>query len=1111
MLIQSPSADSIISILLRCRTLPCFDECFGTVVEHFVKSDASRRSHAYSTILRNILPHDLVEHPEIQQQILLDLEKALQGNDAQWSTIYDILSNSNLIATKPALEVPPLQPIQGRVLANIMACLSLEEQHGNAMKGLKLALTRQPTTKHLFSSYIHLPTLMNRLLLLADSSDETTADEAARLITIVKKLSAQSDDPGMDLSSMEIVRRQLAGEDEALQISSVIELARDALKKSGREHDVLTVNAVFPTADQWENALSPFRQVFPAISLALTSSFQGFVFLVSRDRKRSTGGLPRDSEGFSDILRLTILVTELLDIISMDSLNVQQQESLYLYYPQALQIAQDKINIEKANSVWIHSLAEVVQEMIDVVNRGQKHISAWIAKGNQGDLANQATLISCWLGQLEQLDGSSVEMLNLGRTFTGIMSEAVDVIGIAALMKRFNSPVEMARSLTVKSASLLVLCQDALGSSPAGRRLCNELVADATGMDFNNEDDGLCLIFPDLVCMANQISALRRLVPLNLLIQGEEALIENIPSQRLIFLVQRLLSVSCFRERTMGLQSELLVTLACVLPHLKDLYGEFWQSTVDMVNDYFKSFDDITQDVPLHAALRLYSRLLALTKQDCNEDLQETFAEKKAAIESSLVGIITLFDGEDDTGVGCFPSLPSTEIYPQRDQPLEITIALLVRQVQGLKFDHLEDILELYPLLSSGYRDIQGASYGMIRRSLPAIEEERSIEAVLSKAPTHLPEELLSLLLDAPSRDAFIDAIESTDAIWINIRRYLLSWKVVFEHFSSASSLVRGSFVIDVKDYGHLDHFLAFACGLLRISSGKPIDAAKFNVTDFCLDDATTLEKEASWLAIHVYYLSLLHLPGLCKTWWIEQKNRIKTPLENWSQKHICPHIISASLQSVSEWHAATQKDRSDDERPLEVKVNPRAGELVASISIDPESPAISLCINLPPSYPFSPALVTSRTRVGVSESKWQAWLRTIQGVIMFNTSSGVSSSGSTSKTNKEEQVANETSKVATTNSSSSSSSSGGGVVSGGTGSGLIDGLIAFRHNVSAALFKGQSECAICYSVISTDMKTPEKKCATCKNMFHSACLYRWFKSSNSSSCPLCRNQFNYG
>jgi E3 ubiquitin-protein ligase DOA10 len=63
---------------------------------------------------------------------------------------------------------------------------------------------------------------------------------------------------------------------------------------------------------------------------------------------------------------------------------------------------------------------------------------------------------------------------------------------------------------------------------------------------------------------------------------------------------------------------------------------------------------------------------------------------------------------------------------------------------------------------------------------------------------------------------------------------------------------------------------------------------------------------------------------------------------------------------------------------------------------------------------------------------------------------------------------------------------------------------------VTGAL-KGQTECAICYSIVSSDKKMPDKRCQTCKHLFHSSCLFKWFASSNQSTCPLCRNPFNYG
>ena len=118
--------------------------------------------------------------------------------------------------------------------------------------------------------------------------------------------------------------------------------------------------------------------------------------------------------------------------------------------------------------------------------------------------------------------------------------------------------------------------------------------------------------------------------------------------------------------------------------------------------------------------------------------------------------------------------------------------------------------------------------------------------------------------------------------------------------------------------------------------------------------------------------------------------------------------------------------------------------------------------ITLPPSFPLANATVEGLSRLAVDEKKWQSWLRISQGAITFSNGN------------------------------------------------LVDGLTTFKRNVEGAL-KGQSECAICYSIVGPDRKIPDKKCNTCKNLFHGYCLFKWFKTSSSSSCPLCRNSFHYG
>ena len=148
----------------------------------------------------------------------------------------------------------------------------------------------------------------------------------------------------------------------------------------------------------------------------------------------------------------------------------------------------------------------------------------------------------------------------------------------------------------------------------------------------------------------------------------------------------------------------------------------------------------------------------------------------------------------------------------------------------------------------------------------------------------------------------------------------------------------------------------------------------------------------------------------------------------------------------------------------MDIKVSLSSREITASIPLDEQFLQIS--IRLPASYPLARASVESLHRVAVDEKKWRGWLIATQGIINFTADGG--------------------------------------------GQPVVEGLLAWKRNVTATL-KGQSECAICYSVVGSDRQLPSKRCGTCKNLFHGSCLFKWFKSSNSSSCPLCRNAFNYG
>lgn len=106
-------------------------------------------------------------------------------------------------------------------------------------------------------------------------------------------------------------------------------------------------------------------------------------------------------------------------------------------------------------------------------------------------------------------------------------------------------------------------------------------------------------------------------------------------------------------------------------------------------------------------------------------------------------------------------------------------------------------------------------------------------------------------------------------------------------------------YVEDLKESEHLSRFLDLAVEVLKINA-KSIDASKFDITKFEIDDFIAAEREIAWLVIHLYYLSLQYLSSLTRVWWINSRNRVKLPLESWTDKYVrgCDKFRSICLQA---------------------------------------------------------------------------------------------------------------------------------------------------------------------------------------------------------------------
>ncbi|KAI1619165.1 armadillo-type protein [Exophiala viscosa] len=987
-LLQSPSAEYIMSIVIRTK------QALEPFASELIRSeDGSYATKALSNLLRGVSEEELSKLENLQQLVLRKISEDLDNPSVQFLTTA-IFQNHDIQSTE----------FRRLCDQKILVQLSLEASPTSQQATLQFLSNLVTNSRSSLSTLSDLlgGALLSKLLLLADSDNPEVAELATSLTSKLK--SASSSSGSAAASSTLVVADQLAGRSTPLSIFALIDLSKEILRDSPSGANVS--GSLMPSTSHWQGALRSHTQGRRPPSLAITSSLHGMLFMIEED-EHSPADDVRDGDEFSLLFRLVLYATRMLsDTAIVEHLSSEHLRTLYYYYPLALQLVNEKLTLETANNIWENTSDEVTEEAAAILSEGNALVQQWLTV---------ESLIEIWTQDMNSVTDLTFWSYLRGLTFVDIISRFVDEHGPAHITSLFEAEFQdMHRSPKfVRSASLIAACRDHIISSQPGRRTLNELIAACT----------------DLKANSMSANGLRSLILLDLLLNGGFEPLEGLPSQRVVFLMQALFRLVTDSSVAPEYQTLAMRLLDPVLTYTKDIYGDHWSQLVECIVSMWCDGNALNEDLPLlHASLRIYARLRTLaTSEDSNEDLSDTWNASQESLGEGLLQVLQSFGAQS----------------MQTDQPRRITAELLRRQLSQVSFGHN---IDLYALLSSPEDAIRAAAYDLLHRSIPAGQEQLSMEVALENKAARLPEELLSLLTDIPG------------ATYPLRQSYLLGWHLVFDHFTTASYKLQEMYAANIKDKNVLPGLLDLLCEICRITSGRPLDASKFDVISFEYGSSDNDEQEQQKLATHLYCCCLLYLPSLTRGWFIEQKNRVKSPLESWTQRYFSPTLMVAATRTVTEWAANQPQD--DSEAPVTVKTSLSGSEAVASIVVAPESPPISLAISLPSTYPLDSPTVASRSRVGVSEKNWQSWLRTFQ-IIIFSTGS------------------------------------------------IIEGLIAFRRNVQGAL-KGQSECAICYSIIGTDMQTPNKRCGTCRNTFHGSCLFRWFKSSNSSSCPLCRNNFNY-
>ncbi|XP_058884679.1 E3 ubiquitin-protein ligase listerin-like isoform X1 [Acipenser ruthenus] len=391
--------------------------------------------------------------------------------------------------------------------------------------------------------------------------------------------------------------------------------------------------------------------------------------------------------------------------------------------------------------------------------------------------------------------------------------------------------------------------------------------------------------------------------------------------------------------------------------------------------------------------------------------------------------------------------------------------------------DKLQTLLNtLTPLLLFKARHVQISVYYILHKVMPQLPEfdnendntksddEEEEEPCLSPPAALMAilgatEELLDNILGSVQVGEFA-VVQPLSEEYCCILGYLLTWKLILTFFKASSSHLRVQYSLYLRKTKSL-HKLLFH--LFRLMPDNPVypgqtaepgskETRTFFTEDLHLSALKTeyLPSEIAHLACSVYYITLKDLPAMVRLWWNGQEKRVFNTVDKFTSKYVSNVL---SCQEISSVQTSTQTFEN-----MTVKARSTTREVIATYSV--EDIFIELVIQLPQNYPLGSISVESGRRVGVAVQQWRNWMLQLSTYLTHQNGS------------------------------------------------IMEGLALWKNNVDKR-FEGVEDCMICYSVIhGSNYSLPKKACRTCKKKFHSACLYKWFTSSNKSTCPLCRETF---
>ena len=375
-----------------------------------------------------------------------------------------------------------------------MGALTIGQETGAALKGFNVLFTQSGQKKASWPADI-IQDLTAKLLTLRDSPNDLVAEEASGLIKKLKQINGANDVGSVNMTAIDLIQQQLNGKGHLMPLFSLINLAVETYNSLDGSEQVEALEKLLPTSTQWEQAIAPFMSQLPHPALAITSPLGGLLYLVTPATEAVSGDIQRDEEDISLAFRLGLYVTSLVSETKIPRSALSKLDVLQMYLPLVAQLTNDKITLETCNTLWLGSTPELLEEGLNLLDMARKiaedliygdRTAEAVEDGPARTTAETEKDNLAWkLNSSGLLSGSGPSAYHYAEAFSSFNLVSHESYGLGAFHPDGTDIVNNLHSAPHSSLSgfWLPACREEIIHSTAGRKILNELIAEATSLN----------------------------------------------------------------------------------------------------------------------------------------------------------------------------------------------------------------------------------------------------------------------------------------------------------------------------------------------------------------------------------------------------------------------------------------------------------------------------------------------------------------------------------------------------------------------------------------------------------------------------------------------------